>query len=162
MLASLDQESILLEVVTLEGNGSLKLNVSNGTVMIYRIDAGIKTTVLSSEEMSATGAVWQLVWEPESLPVGEYIVEYTFQDSDGITTMVSEDITVRDIATQMTLSDVSNNLDIVKNIEMGRWKIIGNQMIFYGTDGVAPILTFNLYDADGNPTMTDLFERVPV
>lgn len=51
---------------------------------------------------------------------------------------------------------------VLEKAEFGRWKISNNQMVFYALDNVTPLVTFNLYDADGNPTMTNVFERVPV
>ena len=46
----------------------------------------------------------------------------------------------------------------------GRWKIIDYQMIFYDTDGVTPLNTYDLFDDDGNPTNIgdEVWERVPV
>jgi hypothetical protein len=52
-------------------------------------------------------------------------------------------------------------IEIVKLVETGRWKIFNNQMIFYAGDGSTPLLTFNLKDSAGNPTMQDVFERDP-
>ncbi len=47
------------------------------------------------------------------------------------------------------------------NIESGKWEIINNQMKFYDTSGTL-ILTFDLFDENGNPTMRHVFSRVPV
>jgi hypothetical protein len=44
-------------------------------------------------------------------------------------------------------------------VESGRWKIMNNQMIFYGPDGLTPILTFDLFDLNGVPTMDAVMER---
>ena len=66
------------------------------------------------------------------------------------------------LALQATLNTVASNLVIVKQIESGRWKIVNNQMIFYDSDGVTPILTFDLKDSDGNPIEAFPKERVPV
>jgi hypothetical protein len=35
-------------------------------------------------------------------------------------------------------------------------------MTFYAADGLTPLLVFNLKDAAGQPTMADVFERVPL
>jgi hypothetical protein len=59
--------------------------------------------------------------------------------------------------------DLANdNLDIIRKIETGRWKIENNQMVFYDDDGITPLYTFNLKDLNGNLTMRNIFERVPV
>jgi hypothetical protein len=54
--------------------------------------------------------------------------------------------------------DIENILSIQKN----RWRIVGNQMIIYQNDNETPMLTFNLYDQNGDPSMTQVLERVPV
>lgn len=48
----------------------------------------------------------------------------------------------------------------IYDIQFGRWLIDGNQMIFYKEDNYTEIARFDLYDADGNPTMDAVFERV--
>ena len=50
----------------------------------------------------------------------------------------------------------------IKKIEQGRWKILNNQMIFYDSDGITPLVTFDLKDADGNPAEQNIYERVPI
>lgn len=50
-------------------------------------------------------------------------------------------------------------VEFIRDIEGGRWKIDGNQMIFYKEDNVTEIARFNLYDTQGQPTETDVFER---
>jgi len=50
----------------------------------------------------------------------------------------------------------SQALNIIRKVEVGKWAIVGNQMIFYEEDNVTPLLTFNLDDASA-PAM-----RTPV
>lgn len=56
---------------------------------------------------------------------------------------------------------IAADVAVLRQMESGRWRIVDNQMIFYADDGVTPLRTFDLKDADGVPTMTDVFERVP-
>lgn len=51
---------------------------------------------------------------------------------------------------------------IVRKIQNNRWKIFGNQLVVYDDDKTTPLYTFNLLDDTGAPTMTKIFERVPV
>lgn len=57
-------------------------------------------------------------------------------------------------------SSLNSDIEIIKQIETGRWKIIDNQMIFYMEDGTTPLLVFDLKDNTGSPSMTNVFERV--
>ena len=45
----------------------------------------------------------------------------------------------------------------------GKWEITGNQMIFYKSDNSTEIMRFNLFNADGNPAVDNVYkrERVP-
>jgi len=61
-------------------------------------------------------------------------------------------------ATSIMIGDV----DIIRKIEQGRWKIINNQLIFYDDDDTTSLITFNLKDADGNLTEVNPKERMPV
>lgn len=58
--------------------------------------------------------------------------------------------------------DVSNKIDYVKQIQNNRWKIADNQLIIYGDNGIIPMHIFNLYNKDGDPSETEVYERVPV
>lgn len=52
-----------------------------------------------------------------------------------------------------------NLVTFIKNIEGGKLKIVGNQMIFYADDNVTEVARFNLFDSAGNPAMANVFER---
>ena len=60
------------------------------------------------------------------------------------------------------INAISVGVEAIRKIETGRWKVVNNQMIFYDSDGLTPLYTFNLFDASGNPTVTSPAERVPV
>jgi hypothetical protein len=67
------------------------------------------------------------------------------------------------------LASVGAEVDVVSVIAVelqkynrNRWRITGNQFTVYDNDGVTPLKVFNLRDADGNPTMTEPYERTPV
>lgn len=59
------------------------------------------------------------------------------------------------------IDTVQNDMDYVYAKERGRWKITGNQLIYYKADDVTPLRTFDLKDADGNPTNINPYERIP-
>jgi hypothetical protein len=61
-----------------------------------------------------------------------------------------------------TIDELYNQVAIIRKISTGRWRITGNQMIFYDDDEVTPIYTFNLKDSAGQPSSADIFERDPV
>lgn len=170
ILSDLNQARIILQIFSLNPNGSAKEDVVSGTVRVYRVSSGTETNVLAETPLARVGTTnaWRYEWVPASIAVGQYVVEYTLNDAT-LSTRVGEDLIVRDIATQETLQSVQSSislvqadLEVVKKVETGRWKIEGNQMVFYDTDETTPLLTFNLLDDGGLPSVDRVFERVPV
>lgn len=170
MLADLNQPLVPLQVFALKPGGAEKLNVVSGTARVYEVSGG-ESDLLPATALVNIGSTnkWRYEWAPASLPVGEYTIEYVLVDDEGIETRVGEDLIVRDIARQTTLSDVQSrvilvqaDLELVRKIEAGNWEIVNDQMIFYDSDGVTPLLTFNLLDDSGLPNMERVFKRVLV
>ena len=154
---------VALQVYALKADGSEKLNVASGTVRVYQIVGGSESTILAATPLAQVGATnkWRYVWNPGSLAAGEYVAEYIITDADALTAKIPEDIIVKDIAKQSTLLLVQADVDIIKKVETGRWKIVANQMLFYDDDGTTVLLTFDLKDDAGFPSMDRVFERVP-
>lgn len=60
-----------------------------------------------------------------------------------------------------------DNIATLMSINQGRWKIHtsgpdANRLVYYADDGITVLKKFDLFDADGNPTTSTPFERVPV
>ena len=60
------------------------------------------------------------------------------------------------------IADINTKLDTLEAVAVGRWRVVGNQLILYQLDGTTPLATFNLLDDSGDPSSTRIFERVPV
>jgi hypothetical protein len=60
-----------------------------------------------------------------------------------------------------TATSILFDAEVLRKIETGRWQIVGNQMIFYDTNGVDELLVFDLTDQHGSPTMENVFQRRP-
>jgi len=56
-------------------------------------------------------------------------------------------------------SNVITDITFLKDIDGGKWKIVGNQMIFYKSDNSTEVARFNLFDDEGNPNQIKVFER---
>ena len=50
-------------------------------------------------------------------------------------------------------------MELIKKIEEGNWELVGNQWIYYDTDGVTPLVRFNTKDSHGHPSMVNIFKR---
>ena len=60
------------------------------------------------------------------------------------------------------VNSVTGSITLMRDLAEGRWKIVGNQMLFYKSDNATLVATFNLFDSAGNPTMDAVFERTRV
>jgi hypothetical protein len=83
----------------------------------------------------------------------------TLQTLDGAT--IAEAVWDEPMTGHTAAGTAGEMLGLLQQTAAGRWRIIANQMIFYAVDGVTPILTFDLKDEAGNPSMANVFERVP-
>jgi len=62
----------------------------------------------------------------------------------------------------LTWGDYMDDIPETRQAALGRWRIIGTQLNLYEDDGVTVFKTYDLKDADGNPSNTRVFERDPV
>lgn len=60
------------------------------------------------------------------------------------------------------LDAVDARVEIVRQTQEGRWRIQNNQLIVYDVDDETPLRTFDLFDENGQPTSTNVYERRPV
>jgi hypothetical protein len=61
-----------------------------------------------------------------------------------------------------TVGDALSRAIRSDKILRGRWKILGTQLVMYDEDGVTVLRTFDLKDASGQPSATNVFERLPI
>ena len=106
------------------------------------------------EAYTATGVV--------ELGNGEYGVKRSFNAEFTGYIRWKETESQRVISDPITIiEDYITKIGTIFSVETGRWKIENNQMKFYNSADQV-ILTFNLKDAQGNPTMDSPVERMPV
>ena len=104
-------------------------------------------------------------------PAGEYDAELAAIQADlddpdqykADLTSVALEATLQLVKTETDkIPSLESLLAFISSIEGGRWRIVNNQMIFYEDDNVTEVARFNLFDSDGQPAETDVFERVRV
>ena len=163
MILSFPNPSIVpLQVTAQNLDGTPKFDIVSGMVRVYYLQAGpVEVDALAPTALSVAGSVCRYLWSPASLGDRQYVVEFSLVDADGLTCVTSEDLIVKDIATQSSLTLVQADMILVRQVETGHWKIEFNQMVFYADDGITPLLRFNLYDPSGAPAMDNVSERIP-
>jgi hypothetical protein len=95
----------------------------------------------------------QLLWDTgATFPTASYATEqYNVEENNPNVDAVLD-----------TLHDITGTLNSIYDIQFGRWRIVGNQMIFFKEDNATEVARFDLFDDAGNPTMDAVFERTRV
>ncbi len=101
-------------------------------------------------------------------PAGEYDTELAAIQADlddpnqykADVTALALEVTLQLVKTETDkIPSLETVLTLISDIEGGRWRITGNQMIFYKDDNTTEVARFNLFDAAGDPAEEDVFER---
>jgi len=81
-----------------------------------------------------------------------------------ITELDVESTFIQITAVPLTASfdNVANKLDYLRKLFANRWKIENNELKIYDDDNQTVIRRFKLYDKEGKPTETNVYDRVPV
>lgn len=98
----------------------------------------------------STSEITEAVWEGKTIPTTGEIATEVWSTPALVGTTLS------------TLDATYTESHINRGVASGRWKLVNNQLIIYDWDGETPLRIFNLFDAQGNPTMESVYERVPV
>lgn len=127
---------------------------------IYRLSDDVKVLSADVSEVSSTGTFKYLF----NIVVTEK-TEFLLIMNNGVTDKRGKLILggyPDDLSDKLVL--IGNNVEFIKEIEGGRWKIdtSTNQMIFYDEAGTVEIAKFQLYDADHIPSYSDTIERVRI
>ena len=87
------------------------------------------------------------------------VEQYNTEANDGRTRSTLQALTGSVAAVKAAVDVAAADVDFLKSIEGGRWRIDGTQMLFYKPDNSTLVATFDLLDASGSPNATDVFER---
>ena len=103
------------------------------------------------------------------LVVTNGIIELSATCTDGSIIMHGDVVTIRnDLGSNVTdhtiapadIKTILSDTTYLKDIEGGKWELVGNQMIFYASDNITEVSRFNMFDSSGNPTTTgDIYKR---
>jgi len=56
---------------------------------------------------------------------------------------------------------VSSSVETVRQVSVGRWRIVNNQLILFKDNGTDVLVKFNLKNSAGQPSTQEVYERVP-
>jgi len=152
-----DPAQIVLQISACNNDGTPKTELELAEVRVYHIANNIEVVDLSwvAATQVASSNVWRYIWEPTALPTGQYSIQFHLRDPSNADFVGLEDLVVQDLAVQA-------DIEFLKKVARGRWKIdtVFNTMVFYDDDGLTPLMTFRLKDANGVPAAINVFERV--
>ncbi len=157
---------VALQAATHNVDGTPKLALTSAKVRVYHMSGATETEDLALTSLVQVGSTntWRYVWTSPTLPVGVYFAEYQLVDNDGANFVDFETLVVMDVALEATLAAAAVDIELVRKVETGRWRVdkVLDKMYFYEPNGTDVLLEFDLKDIDGLPSHINIFERKPV
>lgn len=90
------------------------------------------------------------------------IVIGSFQEGIWLIKAESSAVNTVDQFRALAWGDYVDDIGEARQAALGRWRVVGTQLIIYEDDGTTPFKTYDLKDASGQPSVTQTFERAPV
>lgn len=140
----------------LEDNFSVTDSVGNPVAGL--VDGNFTRTLFNPSGTEVSGTITVTITE---LGNGVYKASYT-PNALGIWALTVYHATYFPWGKSETYRCIKIDLATLGQIEGGKWKIVGTQMIFYEDDNTTEIMRFDLYDKFGNPSDTNVFWREKV
>ena len=115
-----DPSEVLLQISAQNPDGSPKSTLSLAKIRVYHINSGSENVDLIQQDLSyvTVSKVWRYIWEPTSLTVGHYVIEYKLTDDDAITAYFLEDIVIQEQAPTVEEIDA----ELTENHGDGNWQ----------------------------------------
>ncbi len=145
------------------GNGvygvEITFSVEESLLILWDIDG---TSYSASEEISISSAGLTSAQDQRLTDI-KTDTDQILVDVDALPDAVDTAGAVWDepISSHQIPGSTGEALQLIKSIEAGEWKIENDQMIFYDSSSVE-ILRVDLFGEFGQPTMENVFRRVPV
>jgi hypothetical protein len=156
-----------------DSSGAPQTGLSGTWIVLTGADSGITIpssyAVISeiSNGLYKTTIDWSLVVADQSLYEGEEVVGVI---DWGVSLTAPERYTYTSFNTRDydrhqnfdVLTSTSDSVEVIKEIQTGKWEIDSNQLKLYKSDNTTVIATFDLYDKNGSPTNDAPYSRVKV
>ncbi len=143
---------------------TISVKLSDGGSGLYPqahiIHEGIVVNTVDLTPVAGVNGVYTGVWGGGAL--GEYIIDYTIYE-DASHTIISGDYEQggEQLLVIESLNELYDYVEFIHDIEGGRWRRVGTEMIFYKNDNVTEVARFSLKDRDGGLAEEDddVYER---
>lgn len=133
----------------------------NGVSGAYIID-GLDTVQFTLRKPDTTTQVVAVSFDSDVKFWVAEIAIISFQEGLWLVRAVSDATNAIDQFRALSWGDYVDDIGEARQAALGRWKIIGTQLIIYEDDGTTPFKTFDLKDSSGIPSITQIFERAPI
>lgn len=157
----------------ISGSVGYALFNTDGSVNSARTNTGVYELTASSGMYAAFVSFpddfrGSIVWDSGETPVSRLVFateQYNYEENNPNVDLIlsqSTDVSGSLQAISSSLGTLIADVQFIKDIEGGRWIIDEsvNQMIFYKSDNTTEVARFDLKDINGDPTSTEVFERV--
>lgn len=145
------------------------------------IDCSDNSIVIDAQVMTEVGVGWykynftthdqskeyEVTCYESTLPTVEKYVVFTLDAAADVPTVgeIADAVFDEVMSGHNAPGTAGYALEMIRKIEMGRWKLTNNTMTFYDDNGTTPILSFNITDKNGDEIVLDdsaPAERTPV
>ncbi len=135
------------------------------------------TLSISGEMISDDGFAGAQLVKLDYMPEGvSALINYTPPSSEVVTVETTTAVVTGDLAsveakidaipddvwTSTPATDLITDIQFIKAVEGGRWKLAGTEMIFYKEDNITEIARYSMRDGSGVPTTANPVERVRI
>jgi len=133
----------------------------DGSSRTYVID-GLGTTQFTLKKPDNTTQIVAASFDSDVKFWTAQVAPASFQEGIWLVKAVSNVANTVDQFRSLVWGDYVDDIGEARQAALGRWRIIGTQLIIYEDDGTTPFRTYNLKDSGGLPSVTQVFERDPV
>ncbi len=131
-------------------------------IIAFFSSAGTPSTGLTPKINVWTVAGANVVNEQDMTEIagGFYTYDFTTYDEDEDYVIRADGVTLTGYDRYVHATNQTAGVGKILQIEKGNWEIKGNKMIFYDTDGITELYSYNLQTKNGSPTERDIFKRL--
>jgi hypothetical protein len=120
--------------------------------------------VVSVTEDTVTSGVYYLTYTPTltgSHHINLYNSAAVFEADYYVTSGAGEVWNYSISGAAVTDGSMGQALSATWQVQTGKWEMIGNQLNLWDKDGINILRKFQLFDINGNPSLTGVVKRVP-
>lgn len=93
----INPSEIILQIIAQNPDGSSRTSLDTAKVRVYHITNNTEIEDLTQQDLSfiSNASAWRYIWEPTSLDIGAYFIEFELKDENNITAYFLENLIIQ-------------------------------------------------------------------